>query len=346
MKYGIAWGMVLWIGCITGVVFAEKVFTEEEMYVRMLTRYYGDGSVFDTHVLDPYIRKERGIVNDDQVRVRSLPTLHEGTILGAVQRGEEVEVYGKSSFTERIGNDEARWVQIAWKRKRAWIYGYYVDIDEVAYDKLPIITVSPDAIDESGVAVDRSIFPETTLTDEDVWSILQRHEEGLAKDTTILGKIFPKYEELKAMDTSEYGRSSSISNHEGYEKYYGKPRIQSYFYIFRHAIIIMLIEGAEFSSDEYEYILDYVVVALENARQYEIITSYEPGYDSVLIHGRAVNSVEHMVLIAKNKDRRYRYFEVRNDIVLAYFVDWRSKTWWKVQERDVRTMGYVMYSEE
>jgi hypothetical protein len=73
-------------------------------------------------------------VNDDNVRVRTLPSLKYSEVIAKLNEGSRIRVAGESDETETVDGEAYRWFRVLLSDGRdGWIYGKYISFT----DKLP-----------------------------------------------------------------------------------------------------------------------------------------------------------------------------------------------------------------
>jgi len=82
-----------------------------------------------------------GIVNDNAVRIRAEPSL-DGAILGRLDQGMAVRVYGRTQERMFLDGYDSYWININVDNINGWAYGAYIDLIDAQNDSLPVLPVN------------------------------------------------------------------------------------------------------------------------------------------------------------------------------------------------------------
>jgi hypothetical protein len=80
-----------------------------------------------------------GIVNDNAVRIRAEPSL-DGTIVGRLDRGMSVKVYGRTQNSMFLAGYNSYWLKISKDNSEGWAYGAFVNLTDTQYTLLPVLS--------------------------------------------------------------------------------------------------------------------------------------------------------------------------------------------------------------
>jgi hypothetical protein len=80
-----------------------------------------------------------GIVNDNAVRIRAEPSL-DGTIVGRLDRGMAVKVYGRTRERMFLDGYNSYWLKISKDNSEGWAYGAFINLTDTQYTLLPILS--------------------------------------------------------------------------------------------------------------------------------------------------------------------------------------------------------------
>ena len=79
------------------------------------------------------------IVNDNAVRTRSEPSL-DGTIVGRLDQGMRVKVYGRTQERMYLDGYNSYWLKISSDNTEGWAYGAFINLTDTQYTRLPVLS--------------------------------------------------------------------------------------------------------------------------------------------------------------------------------------------------------------
>jgi len=95
-------------------------------------------TIFDKsrNIINPYIGKHYGVVNDNHVNFRLDPKL-ESSIIGQLNPGNPVFILDFQNEPSEIGEYTNYWLEIRYRNETGWIYGEFVEtVDNISFSDI------------------------------------------------------------------------------------------------------------------------------------------------------------------------------------------------------------------
>ena len=85
------------------------------------------------------LSKHTTVVNDNTVRIRVEPSL-DSTIIGQLDRGIVVRVYGRTQNRMFSDGYDSFWLKISKDDTEGWVYGAFINLTDTQYTLLPVLS--------------------------------------------------------------------------------------------------------------------------------------------------------------------------------------------------------------
>lgn len=88
-----------------------------------------------------YSRGYSGIINDNTIRIRDMPSL-EGKIIGQLNQGMTITILGRSQNRMYLDGYDSYWIKIKKDNIEGWSYGAYINLISYQYYLLPVVSTT------------------------------------------------------------------------------------------------------------------------------------------------------------------------------------------------------------
>ncbi len=113
------------------VVTPETVSPQTETVRQEETEASGNEPTFDTQSEEEQeylLLNIPAVCNDNNVRIRDLPSIHEGSIIGMLHKDDMVHLKAETRTTETLDGRTASWYELTFGEITGWVFGAYIDI--------------------------------------------------------------------------------------------------------------------------------------------------------------------------------------------------------------------------
>ncbi len=69
----------------------------------------------------------QAVCNDNNVRIRDSPSIHEGSVIGVLHKDDKVRLKAETRTTETIDGRTAAWYELTFGEITGWVFGGYID---------------------------------------------------------------------------------------------------------------------------------------------------------------------------------------------------------------------------